>query len=142
MDLSLVSIQLNLYDGIALGFFTTVILATLLDKFGDAMFRWGVAKPFYIRGRRLHHRDFLLIGLPVAYASLALLILAGLVRIVWSDLWTGLGTTLVLGAGCMVVDLALDYASSGAVRWRVFHHELIYLVVPAFAFSNFLRLAV
>ena len=103
------------------------------------MFRRGVAKPFYIRGHRLHHRDFLLVFIPTVYVVLTTLIVAGFVHIVWRLLWTGLGTTLAIAAACLAVDLAVDYVSSNPHRWGVVHHELIYVLIPAFAFLNFLR---
>jgi hypothetical protein len=132
---------LNLDDGIALGFFTTIIIATIVDKFGDAMFRRGVAKPFYILGHRLHHRHFLMIILPLLYSALAALIMVGYVKIVGSLLWTGLASTLVVAVGCVVTDLVLDYRSSTAKTLGFIRHELIYLLIPAYAFAEFLRLA-
>lgn len=131
----------NLYIGLGLGFAATLLFALLLNKFGNVMFRWGVAKPFFIGGRRLHHRQFLLLVLPLAYGSLAALILAGYVQIVWGLLWTGIEGTLAIVAFCLTVDLVLDYAGDGLGR-GLLKHELIYLTIPAFVFSNFLKLAV
>jgi hypothetical protein len=104
------------------------------------MFRRGVARPFFLGRYRLHHRRFLFVILPLGYAMISLLILAGYVQIVWSDFWTGLATTFVIGASCLLLDLAVDYARESG-GWGYVHHELIYLAVPAFAFSNFLRIA-
>jgi len=136
------SFGLNLYDGIVLGFIATVVIASMLDRFGDAMFRKGVAKPFYILGRRFHHRSLLYVILPCFYALVSVLILAGYVQIVWGLLWTGIGTTLLLAAACTIVDLCLDYATRTRIRQGILHHELIYIVLPAFAFSDFLHLVV
>ncbi len=136
------SLGLNLYDGIALGFIATVLIASVLDRFGDMMFRRGVAKPFYILGRRLHHRSMLYVILPFFYASISALILAGYVQIVWGLLWTGIGTTILLAAACTIFDLCLDYATRTRIRQGILHHELIYIVIPAFAFSDFLRLVI
>jgi hypothetical protein len=33
-----------------------------------------------------------------------------------------------------------DARSSWRMNWGILHHELIYLAIPAFAFSDFLRL--
>ena len=133
---------LNLYDGIILGFISLVIIASVLDRFGDAMFRRGVAKPFYFLGRRFHHRSLLYVILPCFYALVSVLVLMGYVQIVWGLLWTGIGTTILLAAACTLVDLCLDYASRTRIRQGFLHHELIYIVIPAFAFSDFLRLVV
>jgi hypothetical protein len=133
---------LNIYDGVAVGFVVIFVVSTILDRFGDAMFRRGVARPFYILGRRLHHRRFLLLGIPLLYASLAFLVLVGWVRVVWSLLWTGLAGTIVVAVACVAFDLALDYTSTGGFRRGILHHELIYLLIPAYAFADFLRLVI
>ena len=131
---------LNLSTGIAVGFLATFIIATLVNKFGNLMFRKGVAKPFYIGRYRLHHRTFLLIFLPAAYTSVAFLILAGYVQVEWNLLLTGLQGTFMLGVACLAFDLSLDYLRGGIGRGFL-RHEFVYLAIPAFAFSDFLRLA-
>ena len=118
----------------------TLAIAALLNDFGDAMFRKGVARPFFFGKYRLHHRRFLYVYLPLGYALLSALIHFGYVQIVWSDLWTGMITTLFIAAGCLLLDLAVDYAQDNR-GWGFIHHELIYLAVPAFAFTDFLHLA-
>lgn len=139
--MNLVPLQLNFYFGVAVGFFATLAIASALDQFGDAMFRRGVARPFFLGRYRLHHRQFLFFVLPVAYAALSILVLAGYVSVVWSLLWPGLGGTVAVATSCLLLDLIVDYARKGGGRGYI-HHELIYLAVPVFAFSNFLRLAV
>lgn len=131
--------QLSLYFGMAVGFLATLAIASVLDQFGDAMFRKGVARPFFFGRYRLHHRRFLFVVLPVGYASLAVLILAGYVTVDWGLLWPGLAGTFAVATSCLALDLVVDNARKGG-GWGYIHHELIYLAVPAFAFSNFLRL--
>ena len=133
--------SLNIYLGLALGFVTTLAVALALNRFGDAMFRRGVARPFFVGRHRLHHRRFLFVVLPAIYVSLAALVLFGFVTVVWSLLWTGLAGTVLIAASCLFLDLALDY-SQGSGGWGFLHHELVYLAVPAFAFSEFLKLAI
>jgi len=130
----------NLAFGLVVGFAGTLAIASVLNEFGDVMFRKGVARPFFVGKYRLHHRRFLYVFLPLGYALLSALILLGYIQIVWSDFWTGIVTTIIIGAACLILDLAVDYAreSSG---WGFIHHELIYLAVPAFAFTDFLHLA-
>jgi len=131
----------NLHFGLLVGFVVTLAVATVLNEFGDLMFRKGVARPFFFGRYRLHHRRFLFVFLPIGYALLSSMILLGYVQIVWSDFWTGMVSTLAIAAACLLLDLAADYARDSG-GWGFIHHELIYLVVPAFAFSDFLRLVV
>ena len=139
MNLNL--LQGNLQLGIAIGFAVTLVLAGVLNRFGDAMFRRGFARPFFLGRYRLHHRRFLFVFLPAGYALLSLLVLAGYVQIVWGEFWTGIVSTLVIAASCLLLDLGLDYAKEGG-GWGYIHHELIYFAVPAFAFSDFLHLVI
>ncbi len=131
----------DLHFGLLVGFVGTLAIASVLNEFGDAMFQRGVARPFFFGKYRLHHRRFLFVILPFGYALLSSLILLGYVQIVWNDFWTGMATTLAIATGCLLLDLAVDYARKSG-GWGFVHHELIYLAVPAFAFSNFLRLAI
>jgi hypothetical protein len=133
-------LAVNLNFGLLLGFVMVLAIATLLNDFGDVMFRRGVARPFFFGKYRLHHRRFLYVYLPLGYALLSALIYFGYVQIVWNDLWTGMVTTLFIAAGCLLLDLAVDYAQETR-GWGFIHHELIYLAVPAFAFTDFLHLA-
>ena len=130
----------NIYFGVLVGFLATVVAALVLNQVGNTMFRKGVAMPFFLGRRRVHHRAVLFYFLPAAYATLVGLFFAGYIRIVWSLFSTGLLCTLVIAASCLVFDLCFDY-SRGEVKLGFLHHELIYLTVPAFAFSSFLRLA-
>lgn len=131
----------NVYFGAAVGFAATLVVAYFLDQLGNAMFRKGVAMPFFIGRTRVHHRRVLFYGLPTIYLALAGLFLAGYITIVWGLFWTGLVSSLVIASSCLALDFAMDYLR-GEGRWGFFHHELIYLTVPAFAFSVFLKVAV
>ena len=134
-------IEGNLKFGMLVGFVATLAMAAVLNRFGDFMFRRGVARPFFVGRYRLHHRRFLFVFLPIGYAMLSSLILAGYIQIIWSDFWTGIVSTLIIAASCLLLDLGLDYAHESG-GWGFIHHELIYLAVPAFAFTDFLRLVV
>jgi hypothetical protein len=131
----------NLQFGMLIGFVGTLAIAAVLNRFGDMMFRRGVARPFFVGRYRLHHRRFLFVFLPIGYAILSSMILAGYIQIVWSDFWTGILSTLLIAASCLLLDLGLDYAHESG-GWGFLHHELIYLAVPAFAFTDFLHLVV
>jgi len=131
----------NLHFGLLVGFAATLAIASVLNEFGDVMFRKGVARPFFFGRYRLHHRRFLFVFFPLGYALVASLILLGYVQIVWSDLWTGMVTTIAIAAACLLLDLAVDFARDSG-GWGFIHHELIYLAVPAFAFANFLKFTI
>ena len=127
--------------GIMVGFGATLALSAVLNRFGDVMFSKGVARPFFFGRYRLHHRRFLFVFLPAGYSILSTLILAGYIQIIWSDFWTGIVSTLIIGAVCLILDLTVDYAKETG-GWGFLHHELIYLAVPAFAFTDFLHLVI
>jgi hypothetical protein len=52
-----------------------------------------------------------------------------------------MATTIAIGFACLLLDLAVDRARE-SWGWGFIHHELIYLLVPLFAFTDFLKLAV
>lgn len=131
----------NLYFGLTVGFFATVAIASALNKFGDAMFRRGVARPFFLGRYRLHHRSFLFKAVPVAYVAIAAMILDGLVKIQWGLFWTGLAGTVLVAADCLLLDMTIDYVRQGR-GWGFIRHELVYIAVPLYAFSEFLRVVV
>ena len=131
----------NVYLGAVVGFVAVLATALVLNELGNSMFRRGVAMPFFLGRRRLHHRQVLYYGLPAAYATIATLFFAGYITVVWSLFWTGLVTTALIAASCLLFDLTLDYIK-GKGRWGYLHHELVYLVVPAYVFTDFLRVVV
>jgi hypothetical protein len=132
---------INLYFGVTVGFFATLAIASALNQFGDAMFRRGVARPFFVGGHRLHHRTFLFAFVPAAYVAISALVLAGFVHIVWSLLWTGLAGTVLVTVDCLMVDLTIDYFRKGR-GWGFLRHEIVYCIVPMYAFTAFLRFVV
>jgi hypothetical protein len=131
----------DLYVGMTVGFFATVAIASALNKFGDAMFSKGVARPFFVGRYRVHHRSFLFGAVPVAYLAIAAMVLTGLVKIEWGLFWTGLAGTILVVADCLLVDLTFDYFHKGS-GWGFLRHEIVYVAVPVYAFMAFLRLAV
>ena len=122
--------------GIALGFVAVLLLASLLNKLGDVMFRKGLARPFYLRGLRIHHRDVLMFGLPSAYWFVIYLVLVGALKVIWSAFWTGIETTFLIAGICLALDLALDRASIEMRVRAILPHEVIYLLIPAYVFTH------
>ena len=115
-----------------------LILASLFDKVGNVMFRKGLAKPFYVRGRRIHHRDVLYFAFPAVYTVIVSLILLGFVHVIWNTFWTGIETTFFIAVGCFLLDLALDGMSLRVREKALLHHEWVYLLIPAYAFTHIL----
>ncbi|MDG6909639.1 MAG: hypothetical protein JRN57_02675 [Nitrososphaerota archaeon] len=131
----------DLYFGITIGFFATAAVVLALDKFGDAMFERGVARPFFLGKYRLHHRSFLFKVVPAAYVAIAGMVIAGLVKVEWGLLWTGLAGTALVALDCLVLDLTMDYFRKGR-GWGLLRHELLYSAVLVYAFAAFLRFTI
>lgn len=126
----------HLVATISLGFVSVLLLAFFVNKLGDLVFMKGLATPFYIGGRRIHHRDVLLVGLPAAYTLVASLILLQIVRVEWSALLNGIETTFFIVAACFVADILLDRASVGSTVRALLPHEIIYLLIPTYVFTH------
>ena len=138
--MSLGILQGNLLVGVTVGLVATLVLASALNRFGDAMFRRGIAMPYYVGKHRLHHREFLFIGLPAGYGAITTMVLAGYISIVWNLLWTGLAGTILVAVSCLALDLVIDYAKEGGGLGYI-HHEIVYCAIPLFAFTEFLKVA-
>ena len=122
------------------GFFVVIAAALVLDMAGDYLYHRGIAKPFYLLGYRLHHRSMLLALVPSIYAAVAALIYLHYMRILWSAFWPSVEITLFLVAGCLTLDFTLDALSTREKRRALLHHEWVYFVVPAYAFTHLLAL--
>jgi hypothetical protein len=109
-----------------------LLLATfIVDKLGTAMFKRGFAKPFYIKGRRVHHSCIYLL-VPTGYAIFLGLYLLGYIQIVWASLYTNLAYTLVLLAITLTIDFLGDKFWPKIRKNVILHHEWIYTLVPAY----------
>ena len=112
----------------------------LLNKAGDVFYRWGIAKPFYLRGYRLHHKNFVMALVPASYAIVAVLIYLHYVRVLWYGFWPSVEITLVLAGICLTLDMAVDAIYDREKRMALLHHEWVYLVVPAYIFTHIVAL--
>ena len=129
-------LQLRLIAG-----FIVVVSATLiLDKVGDYLYHRGIVKPFYLLGHRLHHRGFLLAIVPAAYVVVGGLVYLHFFRVLWSSFWPSVEITLFLATACLAIDFTFDALSSAEKRRALLHHEWVYLVVPAYAFTHLVAL--
>jgi hypothetical protein len=125
---------------LAAGFIVVLSLTAILNKAGDFLYRKGIAKPFYVLGHRLHHRNVLLVLVPASYVVMATLVSLHYVRVLWSTLWPSAEVTFVLAGICLAIDLTLDALSNKEMRGAILHHEWVYFVVPAYVFTHILVL--
>lgn len=122
------------------GFVVVVSSTAFLDKVGDVLYHKGIAKPFYLRGHRLHHRNFLLALVPAVYVVVATMLYLHYMRILWYSFWPSVEITLLLMGICLTIDLTLDALSRVEKRRALLHHEWVYILVPAYAFTHLLAL--
>ena len=122
------------------GFLVVLSSTVIIDKLGDFLYRRGIAKPFYLLGHRLHHRGFLLAAVPASYVAVATMVYLHYFRVLWSSFWPSAEFTLLLAGTCLSIDFALDALSSTQKRRALLHHEWVYVVVPAYAFTHFVAL--
>jgi len=112
----------------------------ILDKAGDFLYHRGIVKPFYVLGYRLHHRSVLLALVPATYVAVGMLLYAHYIRVLWSDFWPSVEVTLFLVGVCLTLDFALDALSTMEKRRALLHHEWVYFLVPAYAFTHLVAL--
>lgn len=110
-------------------------VTVVVDKLGTAMFHRGFAKPFYVKGHRIHHSIIYLI-VPMCYGAISVLYFLGYIVPIWSHLWTNLGYVAVMTTVCLVVDFLGDKFWPEIRKNVILHHEWIYSVIPAFVFSS------
>jgi hypothetical protein len=124
-----------MFTGILLlGLTFLLSVAFLVDRLGTAMYRRGFAKPFYIKGRRIHHSIIYPI-LTISYGALSLLYLLGYLHVIGNDFWLKILFSAFICAGCMGVDIIGDKYWPEIRKNVIFHHEWIYAVIPVFIFT-------
>lgn len=111
--------------------FTTIVV----DKLGTAMFKRGFAKPFYIKGHRVHHSCIYLI-VPLLYSIFLGLYVFGYIQIVWGTLYYNLAWTILLLAATMSVDFLGDKFWPKIRKNVILHHEWVYTLVPAYILTT------
>ena len=127
--------------GLFTGFAVVFSLTAFVNKAGDYLYHKGIAKPFYVRGYRLHHKNFLLVLIPGAYVVLATLIYLHFFEVLWGNLWPGIEVTVLLAAFCLTIDFSLDALIKAEKRMTLLlHHEWVYLVLPAYIFTHLVAL--
>ncbi len=117
-----------------------LILSTtwIVDKLGTAMYKRGMAKPFYIRGRRIHHSIIYFI-VPACYTTLFAMFILGFIQVFWDSLWVRFAYTFVLLAFAIAADFLGDRFWPQIRKNAILHHEWIYMVLPVFIFTNVVK---
>jgi len=118
---------LGVLAGLAIIMFSTLVV----DKLGTAMFKRGFAKPFYIKGYRIHHSCIYFI-VPSLYGMFIGLYLLGYVQPIWNMLWFKIAYTGVLVAATLAIDFIGDKYWPKIRKDVVWHHEWIYTILPAY----------
>jgi hypothetical protein len=117
--------------GIVVGLAVILFSTFVVDKLGTAMFKRGFAKPFYIRGHRIHHSCIYFL-VPAGYGLILALYFLGYVKFIWADLWQHVAFTVLLVGATLAVDFIGDRYWPKIRRDVILHHEWIYTLVPAY----------
>jgi hypothetical protein len=105
------------------------------------MFKRGFAKPFYIKGHRIHHSCIYYI-LPTAYAMIIGLFFLGYIQLQWDSLWIRLADVATLTAAALAVDFIGDKFWPKIRMNVILHHEWVYTVIPAFIFAYVVNIVI
>jgi hypothetical protein len=108
--------------------------AFAVDKLGTAMYHRGFAKPFYIKGRRIHHSCIYWI-LPLCYGAICALFFLGYIHFFWKDFFLHVSYVGLLCAACLSVDFIGDKYWPKIRKNVILHHEWIYAIIPAYIFT-------
>ena len=123
--------------GVLVGLAVIMVSTVVVDKLGTAMFKRGFAKPFYIKGHRIHH-SFIYALVPAFYGSIIGLYFLGYIRVIWADIWSNLAFTVLLVAATLTIDFVGDKYWPKIRRDVILHHEWIYTIVPMYVFATIL----
>jgi hypothetical protein len=122
------------YDGMIVGFIVVVLATIFADKLGTFLFHRGYVRPFYVKGRRMHHFWIYLI-VPVSYVAFCVLFVFGYVlptpiwSLPWYEEYARLGLVAVIAGGCIAFDLAGDKWFSKPRNEKLLHHEWLYALI-------------
>ncbi|MGI0078546.1 MAG: hypothetical protein ACRECH_02880 [Nitrososphaerales archaeon] len=116
-------------------------ITVIVDLLGTAMFHRGFAKPFYLRGRRIHHSCIYLI-IPGSYVILAGLFVLGYVQLIHNLFWVRLGYVGLLAAACISFDFICDRYWPAIRKNAILHHEWIYSIIPIYIFTNVINVII
>jgi len=129
------------FSTVFFGLAALIILLFLVDNLGTAMFHRGFAKPFYIRGRRIHH-SVIYIVIPIAYGVLVSMYLLGYLLVPWNGFWFRLSAVGALTACTVVIDFLGDKFWPEIRKNVILHHEWFYALIPAALFTYVVNILV
>lgn len=109
-------------------------IAFAVDKLGTAMYRRGFAKPFYLKGHRIHHSCIYYI-VPLCYGAICALYFLGYIHFIRNDFLLHVGYSALVCGGCIAVDLIGDKYWPKIRKNVILHHEWIYAMIPAYIFT-------
>ena len=90
-----------------IGLAVVIVTTLLVDRLGTYLFQRGYAKPFYVKGHRIHHIWIYLL-IPGIYIFLSVLVLLGYVELIWNDMYLRLASVFVVGGVCLAIDFIGD----------------------------------
>jgi hypothetical protein len=120
--------------GFLVGLGVSLVSTFLIDQLGTAMFKRGFAKPFYIKGRRVHHK-FLYYAIPSSYSILSALYFLGVIQPIWGTFYDNLGYAALLVGATLAIDFFGDRFWPKIRKNVILHHEWVYTIVPFFIFT-------
>jgi hypothetical protein len=117
--------------GLLAGFEVLLITLFAVDQLGTFMYKRGFAKPFYLKGHRIHHVCIYYLA-PAAYMVLSLMLLLGYVRIDFDGLWFRIASMFALVGMSLAVDFLGDRYWPRIRKNALWHHEWIYSLLPVY----------
>lgn len=127
--------------GFVLGTIIVFGITYLVDQLGTAMFHRGFAKPFYIKGRRIHHTIIYFV-IPLAYCVLSILFFLGYIQLIGNSMFLRLFAIIIVTAGCIAVDFIVDRFWPQIRMDVILHHEWIYSLIPLYIFTYVVNIVV
>jgi len=117
--------------GLIAGLGILMLSTFVVDKLGTAMFKRGFAKPFYIRGHRIHHSCIYFV-VPSLYGMFVGLYFLGYVQPIMANIWIKMAFTGVLVAATLAFDFIGDRYWPRIRKDVFWHHEWMYTILPAY----------
>ena len=119
---------LAFYLGMLIGFMVVILTNIFTDKLGSYLFSRGYAKPFYLKGHRIHH-VWINFMIPMFYLVFCILLLLGYILPIWSDMYVRLVSIFLVTGVCMGVDFIGDKLWPRIRKNVILHHEWIYALI-------------
>lgn len=119
---------LAFHIGMVIGLAVVILTTILVDKLANCLFRRGYAKPFYLRGKRIHH-VWIYMLVPSAYLFFSILLLMGYVEMIWSDMYLRVVSVFAVAGICMGFDFTIDKLWPKIRRDVIMHHEWMYTFI-------------